>query len=173
MLHWATYIGLTFSNDISRLLLERSQLHLAAFDSHVAWHPIAYLHLTLHFLGWLQPEKVQTVTAVLGEYQNNAKSLVLKPTKHIVFLGWEAKNEYIALEIGPMFELTQLRNQLDKRLIEAGVEAKRQPFLPHITLGRVYKGENFQNTQIPIEEIAFSAERLGLFESIPASRPLA
>lgn len=173
MLHWATYIGLTFSSDISRLLLERSKLHLAAFDSHVAWHPIAYLHLTLHFLGWLQPEKVQTVASVLAEYQNNAQSLALKPTGRIVFLGWEAKKEYIVLEIGPGFELTQLRYQLDKRLLEVGVEAKQQPFLPHITLGRVYKGEKLPDTQIPIEELTFSPERLGLFESVPASSPLA
>lgn len=173
MVHWATYIALSFSEDTGKQILEHSRIHLIDFEPIVSWSPVKYLHLTLHFIGWISTDKIGNINRILEEHQENVCCLPLTLTGRVVFLGWETKKEYIALEVKYDSELKQLHSHLKNKLKKAGVLVKEQPFLPHITLGRVWNKGNLQDVQMPTEDFSLQAEQIALFESIPDSIILA
>ncbi|WP_044640751.1 RNA 2',3'-cyclic phosphodiesterase [Risungbinella massiliensis] len=169
MVHWATYIALSFSENTGKQILNHSRIHLVDYEPIVSWSPAKYLHLTIHFIGWLSPEKIENINPILEEYRDDILRMPLIPTGRVVFLGWETKKEYIALEIKHSSELKHLHSHIKNRLKEVGVLVKEQPFLPHITLGRVWNRVNIQDVQIPVGDFSLQAEQIALFESIPDS----
>ena len=129
----------------------------------------AQIHLTLHFLGELFHDQLDSVVAVVEETRFPPFSLLIcglgtfppeKPPR-IIWAGVEESPE-----------LSTLHRELGQRLTEAiGYEPESRPFKPHLTLARIKATANrplldahlksHENLSVP----GFEVSRISLFQS--------
>ena len=86
-------------------------------------------------------------------------------------MGFDAKKEYIAIEVTPTKELLQYREELEKKMQEYGVPFKKQDFFSHISLGRVHHLEQIENKEYFKQRI-IKPSGVHVYESIPESNSL-
>jgi 2'-5' RNA ligase len=135
----------------------------------VNWIPLENLHLTILFLGYLKENDVFLLDKVIDLLQTNysqyLKKLHLKINK--IDYGPPNKKRMIWLYIDKNQDLDNLRNLIISRLVEAGINFKREErdFLPHINLVRLkFKSEKLPNIEKRLEwGVIFN--RLNLYES--------
>jgi 2'-5' RNA ligase len=117
------------------------------------------IHLTLAFLGEVEPERIGDLLALAGEIQ--APSFVLDLTR----FGWWRHNRIVwAAPAETPAELMLLVDALRERLLGAGFRFDTKPFVPHITLLR--KADCRKNP-LPAGEVEWRAEDFVLVRSVP------
>ena len=102
----------------------------------VRWVPPQNIHLTLKFLGDIRPTNVETlkrslasVTAHERAFEMNIEKLGAFPRisrPRVLWIGVEDKGR-----------LSSLHKRLETVASQIGVEPDRNPFSPHLTIGRV------------------------------------
>lgn len=117
------------------------------------------IHLTLAFLGDVEPEQIGDLLGLAGEIRAPAFDLNLTrfgwwPHNRIV---WAAPDETPA-------ELMLLVDALRESLLGAGFRFDTQPFVPHITLLRK---ADCRKSPLPAGEVEWRAEEFVLVKSAP------
>ena len=153
--------------------LTRIQGELREFDADVRWVPDENLHLTLHFLGSVDAnripafaEAVRCATDGLDAIPARIEGVGSFPprgTPRVVWAGVSQGSD----------ELTRLHRRLSARLQEAGYEPERRTFHPHVTLGRVRsprgigplrdrlgRGPAFDAVSLVVREVSLIQSRL-------------
>ncbi len=102
----------------------------------VSWVQPASIHLTLKFLGEIQPGKateikqvLQTLVPKFEQFELTAAGLGCFPNinrPRVVWVGLQAPAE-----------LEQLQNSIEDACVELGFEREQRKFSPHLTLARV------------------------------------
>ena len=150
--------------------LEQLQNQLKRFARDAKWVKTAGIHLTLKFLGYVNPDRIPQIGASLAAAGQNHSRLRVhvrgtgffpNPRRPAVFwAGVESE------------KLAPLQKDVEERMAELGFEKENRPFTPHLTLAR------FKNSHglLPLANEAekwkdhpfheFSADRFSLFESI-------
>jgi len=139
----------------------------------VRWVKREALHLTLRFLGEVEPELLSAVTGALAELAGSGRfELTLSALgtfggrrPRVVQVGFAENNGFERLQ--------RLRCQLDGALSVVGFESERGPYRPHLTLGRVRRQATREDLAAIREavdaasalQITSSVDRLALVES--------
>lgn len=131
--------------DLSRAVVERGRPV-----------PTENLHLTLEFLGNVEPDAVDAALAAAAEVRGQPFQLHLDVVGHwrrsrILWLGSQV----------PSPGLLNLQADLQRRLKEAGLSLEARPFRPHITLARRVPACH----QMRVEPIVWPLREFVLMES--------
>ncbi len=90
-------------------------------------------HITLRFIGEVEPPKTREIAARLGEIIVPAPKI--EPTQFGAFGGKKPRSVHIA--IAPAPALTELQIQCERICRAAGLDPEKRKFAPHITIGRL------------------------------------
>lgn len=117
------------------------------------------IHLTLAFLGEVEPGRIDELLALAGEIRSPAFCL------NLTRFGWWPHNRIVwAAPAEAPAELALLVDALRKRLFGAGFRFDAKSFVPHVTLLR--KADCRKNP-LPSGEIEWRAEDFVLVRSVP------
>ena len=99
-------------------------------DPQLRWVPAEQLHITLHFVGEAEPNKIETALTGI-EFERFTLSITgvgsFKGGRHQHML-WAG--------VEPSQSLSALHQRIGEHLINAGIELKPHHYHPHITLAR-------------------------------------
>jgi 2'-5' RNA ligase len=127
----------------------------------VRWQHRADLHLTLHFLGQVDPERVAGLCSLGAGSRCGAFALVLDEIGH-----WPRPQ---ILWTSPPGELLALYERLGEGLREQGFRTEERAFHAHVTLARkVRRGADVG----PLAPLTWSVRELVLVESRSGTAPL-
>ncbi len=93
------------------------------------------LHLTVEFLGEVEPERVKSLEDVIDELK--FKPFSVKPITFGTFKRREGDILWMGLEESK--ELQELWRELHCLLLASGFKLEVRPYIPHVTLGRKVK----------------------------------
>lgn len=99
------------------------------------WIPSANWHLTLSFIGSLEPEHVAGLAELVDASRDGKGPMALKPS----YIGGfpRRKPRVIACGLDETPRLKRLASHLHGKLQTAGYPVDRKPFRPHVTVGRL------------------------------------
>ena len=92
------------------------------------WQDDDQLHLTLRFLGDVDPRQAEDVAAALGA--------VHAPAPEVRLAGVGRFRDTLWAGVAPADALAALHRKVDHACVRAGLEPERRAYLPHITLAR-------------------------------------
>lgn len=140
-------------------------------DRDVSWVREDALHLTIKFLGQIDPPNLEEIKKALADVIRPIRSfpLVLKGTGY-----FPSNPRAIRVLWAGVFQqptLMGLQREIDFRLQSLGIAPENTPFHPHLTLGRVKAAAKLREVLAEIERHQYSTfgqmdvERITLFES--------
>jgi 2'-5' RNA ligase len=162
------FVGIRVPAELADLLADFGRANLQHAPG-VRWTDPNDLHITLKFLGGVQP-------AVLDDVRNRLAEIRMRPFK--VSLGragfFEAAGVLFA-EVLRTAELHSLQESVERAMIGSGIAREERPYRPHITLARrigkrrisipralVTRLDGFCKR---LPERSFSVQRIILYES--------
>jgi RNA 2',3'-cyclic 3'-phosphodiesterase len=164
-----TFIAIPLPVDC-RLLLDQMQQSLRGYGAEVGWVAIPSIHLTLKFLGEVNPELIPGMAAALQAASKPISSFEL----HLRGLGCfpNQKNPRViwcGIE-GDTDALAQLQQSIEAVCEPFGFPPEERAFKPHLTLGRVKGKRNLQPLLDCIKigsglERSFRADRFNIYRS--------
>ena len=138
-----TFIAIPLSSG-ARALLDELAAKLRTFGADVKWTAAGSIHLTLKFLGEINPAAVPGVVRHLRDATASERPFVIGirglggfPNLHNARVIWAG------LE-GDLPGLDSLQKKVESACIEAGFAPDDRAFQPHLTLGRVRGKSNLQ-----------------------------
>lgn len=124
------------------------------------------LHLTLHFLGYLDERQINQVKIVLKNVAKNYKKTELVVGKidafpslakpRVIFLSSKEKGRDTLID---------LQKELGRELEEAGLSVESRPWQPHLTLARIVGPCQFKSENLIPPKLTIGVESLELMES--------
>lgn len=153
--------------------IRRAQEELAHYRLKVRWVKPENIHLTLKFLGDLDPSHIDDVAAVVAKSTESRAPFMLAAKGVGVFPNIKrARVIWIGVE-GQVTELIDLQQDLTSRLTTIGFPPERRRFSGHLTIGRT-KGaigasrlmkaldniRSFTSKSFPIERIIIYSSEL-------------
>lgn len=143
--------------DAVRAQVARLQEKLKESEADVKWVESQNIHLTLKFIGEVEPDKLEAtyagVTEAIGEQAKFPMSLAgigAFPSMRRVQVIW------IGVFAGAT-ESTELSEKVEACLAKRGFEAEKKKFMPHITIGRVRSFKNVNRLVKLMEDIPFAS----------------
>jgi 2'-5' RNA ligase len=130
----------------------------------VRWQHRADLHMTLHFLGMVDEDRVERLGAIGGAALSPAFTLVLDEIGH-----WRRPQVLWAGPGSVPGELPALHGQLGTALREAGFATEERPYRPHVTLARKVRDAEGLG---PLPPLAWPVTEMALVESRPGDAPM-
>lgn len=144
--------------------LERSSRQFAEYANGGNFVPKENLHLTMHFLGNVEPSDLIYVQSAMDSVRT-----LPAPTLAVTQFAMQRTGDIVWAKIRQSNELTQLHDSLGDRLEADGFEVEHRAYRPHVTLIRRKSftlpfSEVTKNVQV--FNMPFVADRLTLFESV-------
>jgi RNA 2',3'-cyclic 3'-phosphodiesterase len=138
-----TFIAIPLPNEC-QVLLDQMQQPLRACNADVRWVAIPSIHLTLKFLGEVNPEAIPKLQVFLNEACKSERriELVLRGlgcfpnarNPRVIWCGIEGETD----------SLLRLQHSVESACAQLGFAPEDRPFRPHLTLGRVQGRKNLQ-----------------------------
>lgn len=122
---------------------------LSARDLPVRWSDPANGHLTLHFLGEIEPEMGELLRMTLGAATASHETFELRTAEPGAFPSMRRPRVLWLGLWGPTHRLESLYNDLGDFLDDFGIEIEDEPLHPHITLGRIRDTEGVKVGTLP------------------------
>jgi RNA 2',3'-cyclic 3'-phosphodiesterase len=153
-----------------QILLEQMQASLRACSAEVRWVAVPSIHLTLKFLGEVDPETIAKLNALLGEACKSERRFELRlrglgcfpnsRNPRVLWCGIEGETD----------RLLRLHHSVESACAELGFPPEDRPFHPHLTLGRVQGKRNLQPLVDRIAEgsgpaCSFQADHFHIYKS--------
>ena len=133
----------------------------------VRWVPPEQIHLTLRFIGEVDGSIFRQIIDELAEIKTEPLTLKIKGIGHfpprrsprVIWLGLEQNDE-----------LVQLRNRIEKSLVQIGLKPEGRKFAAHITIARlknppINKIKDFLAANYHYELPPFTVKEFNLFSS--------
>lgn len=159
------FIAISISSDIKQELAALID-KLKTSGADVKWVNPENIHLTLKFLGYISPEKIEEVKKVLDGIKSK-----FTPFK-ITFSGVGAfpKLSYprviwVGMQNGKD-DAKRIYELLEAGLEKTGFKKEERAFSAHLTIGRVRSGKNRQDLKSAIENLKFSPEKTQTVEHL-------
>ncbi len=112
----------------------------------VSWVKPEAMHLTLRFLGEIADRQVEEISAALGRVTAGLAPFAVRLAGVGVFPGITAPRVLFAgVDLGKD-DLVNLAGAVEGAVRQAGCQAERKPFHPHVTVGRVRQGRHLRNS---------------------------
>jgi 2'-5' RNA ligase len=165
-----TFIAITLPQEIKQQLgLLQEQLKRSAAD--VKWVQPHNIHVTLKFLGEIDEQKLEEITAILQDTVKEEACF----TASLSCLGafprmTSPRVIWVGIDKGKD-ELTRIAKELEEKISRMGLPPEDRPFASHVTLGRVRSPANVHRlvktlagmTGQPAQE--FPVTKITLFKS--------
>ncbi len=131
------FIALNLPDDV-KALLDNLLIELAKKNNNIKWCDSESLHLTLHFLGYLDNNLTERIKLIMQSYSGKFGSFEFKLGKINAFPNL-ARPRVIFLECPQVNgkAVFKLQNLLGEKLSQINLEIDSRRWLPHLTLGRV------------------------------------
>jgi len=151
--------------------LAQMQSHLQTCKAEVRWTAVSSIHLTLKFLGEINPSTLSELAIALRTASCKADSIGIhlcglgsfpnQKNPRIIWCGVESNSD----------ALSSLQRTLEVICNDFGFPPENRPFRPHLTLGRVRGRKNLQHLMDRIGsgsglECSFSADHLNIYKSV-------
>ena len=112
----------------------------------IKWVRTEGLHITLKFLGDIQPGRVEEIASSLSQIGSACPAFEISIEGAGAFPGMQRPRIiWTGIRQGAE-ELIRLASQIDGAMETFGFEPEGRPFKPHITLGRVRSPKNIRET---------------------------
>jgi 2'-5' RNA ligase len=167
-----TFIAVPLPSEC-RDILERMQRPLRSLGADVRWTSIASIHLTLKFLGEVEPALVSRLVPALSSISAEPFALCIRGlgafpnlhNPHVIWCGVE----------GDVQNLSALQSEVEAVCEGFGMAREQRMFHPHLTLGRVHGKRNLQPLMDYIRigaglESAFEAKGINIYRSVLTPR---
>lgn len=152
-------------------LVARTTASLQDEDWPIRWTAPGNAHLTLHFLGEVEPERAQLLRLALPEVVTQHDAFALRTADLGVFPNMKRPRVLWLGLYGPAHRLQTLREAIARVLEGLEFELEDKEFHPHITLGRVRNTHNARVRDLPAR-IRARFERASESEEVTHKRPL-
>jgi RNA 2',3'-cyclic 3'-phosphodiesterase len=155
----------------ARSSLTEAQARLRSFGADVQWTRIESIHLTLQFLGEIDPAVVPRLATLLHEAAAPLPPITLRLNGLGVFPDFRNPRViWCGLE-GDLTLLSALQSRVDEACQRVGCSPEKRPFRPHLTLGRVRGKSNLQPLADYIRigcisECEFEAGKFNIYRSV-------
>lgn len=130
------------------------------------WQDDEQLHVTLRYIGEVEPTVAEDVASVLGSVRAPA------PTIRILGVGaFDERGRPSAVWAGitPHDAIAALHRKIDHALVRIGLEPERRAYLPHVTLARLGRHaapvDRFLADNAMLSTAPFTLDHFLLFES--------
>lgn len=160
------FIAIEFSQHIKNYL-QQVQQQITSLSRTGNFTRVENFHLTLKFIGEIQPYRVKDITNVMGQAIADFKPFKL----YMGDLGYFQRRNKKIIWMGVKGELEILQDlvaQLNKSLESLGIREDNRRYFPHITLGRevslLTPFSELSNT-IPVHKNPIEVCRISLMES--------
>ncbi len=170
-----TFIGIPLSPH-ARGILQNIQNDFKNLNADVKWVPPDNIHMTLKFLGEIQPQKLKSIQNIFPSLFQNFSRFDVAITRLGAFPNAQ-KPRVIWAGITQNAELlTEIAAQLENALGKLGFPKEDKKFSPHMTLGRVRSFKNIEKLSESIDAyqkflpITEPIETIVLFKSTLASQ---
>jgi 2'-5' RNA ligase len=131
-------------------LVARTIASLQQEDWPIRWTAPGNAHLTLHFLGEVEPERAQLLRLALPGVIAEHDAFALRTADLGVFPNMRRPRVLWLGLYGPAHRLQSLRDAIGAVLEELEFELEDKEFHPHITLGRVRSTFNARVRDLPV-----------------------
>jgi RNA 2',3'-cyclic 3'-phosphodiesterase len=98
------------------------------------WQDDEQLHVTLRFIGSVDPHRAEDVAAALGGVAAPAIDLAFRGTGSF---GMAGREHSLWAGAHPVAALNELKRAVDRALVRVGVEPDPRAYRPHVTLARL------------------------------------
>jgi 2'-5' RNA ligase len=168
------FLGINFSVAVTRRIhdeIARRHASVKEAGFRVSWVPAANLHVTVEFLGDIEPElangiasRLRASLAARRPFELSARGLGAFPAAGTPRVLWVGLG-------GAVGELNALQAEVRKALESLGWQSPTaQPFRPHITVGRVREGDGALPWSDSVELGSSQISEVVLYESKPATK---
>jgi len=152
-------------------MLAQMQRHLKASNAEVRWTKIASIHLTLKFLGEVDPAVIPAMAEALAVISKKARPFDLRlaglgcfpneKNPRVVWCGIQGDTDV----------LLSLQSGVETVCADFGFEPEDRPFRPHLTLGRIKGRKNLRLLSDSIAkgsdlECGFRADSFNIYKSV-------
>jgi 2'-5' RNA ligase len=135
-----TFIAIELPQNV-KTVLKRLQLDLGANkDTSVKWINPDGIHLTLKFLGNVDPRAIPKLTGAMENSARNTEPFSLSVSQLGAFPNAKSPRVVWVGLTGDIGILAELQKRLDRSLVSIGFTPENRPFSPHLTLGRIRDG---------------------------------
>ncbi|MBN1570071.1 MAG: RNA 2',3'-cyclic phosphodiesterase [Acidobacteria bacterium] len=165
-----TFIAIPLPREC-RLMLEQLQEKLRSFKAEVRWVGIPSIHLTLKFLGEVDPGIIPKLSKMIEDAVQNERSFELRLHGLGCFPNLRNPRVIWCGLTGEADNLLRLQRCVEDACAELGFACEERPFHPHLTLGRVNGKRNLQPLLDYIKigsdlECSFNADQINIYRSI-------
>lgn len=153
------------------LKLKQIQDTLKAYDFNIKWVKPENMHLTIKFLGDIDPSQAGQIGDLAGSIVNRHGTVSLAATGLGAFPNINRPRVVWAGLSGQTDILEQLKSELENELEAVGIEKETKKFKGHLTLGRIKKSlkekrfVQVMNQHQAFETETFTADGIGFFKS--------
>lgn len=130
-------------------LVERVTTSLKTEEWPIRWTSPGNVHITLHFLGEVEPERATLLRMSLGQVVSEHDAFELRTADLGVFPTMKRPRILWLGLYGPAHRLHTLREAFGETLVSLDYELDERDFHPHITLGRLRDTRNTRIRDLP------------------------
>lgn len=142
----------------------QQQLRAAPDGDRVRWVRPEGLHVTLRFLGQIDPPQVDVVAHHVGREVAGCApfSMTLGPARAFPT---PRRPRVVTVDLGPAEPLGELAAAAERGVVAAGFEPEERPFRAHLTLGRLRGGRAPDLGDAPAVGSSSTVSEIVLFQS--------
>lgn len=146
---WRIFLAVPLPPDVVATV-DRIVIDLKREDWPVRWVTGSNAHITLHFLGDVEPERVELLRLGLGAVVAEHRHFRLRTADLGVFPAWKRPRVLWLGLYGPAHRLQTLHEAIAGYLTRLDFTLDDKEFHPHITLGRVRDVRNAPARDLPL-----------------------
>jgi 2'-5' RNA ligase len=120
--------------NLATFMKEMRELEAPAPKRRARWVRPENLHVTLKFIGEVEPAKLDALCAELANVRSDEP--VHLRFRGVGFFPNEKRTRVLWIGIEASSNLSALAAEIDQRLAKVGIPAEKKPFTPHLTLAR-------------------------------------
>ena len=150
--------------------LEALQKNLKRFARDAKWVNVKGIHLTLKFLGYVEPENISSIQESLGKITQGSASVEIRAQGCGFFPNARRPNVLWVGVDAP--QLLPLQIRVESAMESLGFEKENRAFSPHLTLARFKDNRGLLPLAHEVEQFTgkqfreFTANSFSLYESI-------
>jgi 2'-5' RNA ligase len=165
-----TFIAIPLPKEC-QLMLDQLQQSLRPYKADVRWVAIPSIHLTLKFLGEVDPEIIPKLSESLNDSTKSERSFKLRLNGLGCFPNLRNPRVIWCGITGEIDGLLRLQQKVENTCAEYGFSPEDRPFRPHLTLGRVSGKRNLRPLLDCIKigsdlECSFQTNHFNVYRSI-------
>lgn len=159
------FIGVDLSDELKQALLE-FQFELRQLGVKGSWKSQENFHITLEFLGEIEPNTIHTLTETLSKVVRNHNPFTLNIGGLGAFPTFKRPHTLWTAVGGSLYELNRLRDELHLELAKKGFLLEDRQFKPHLTLASRPELDNLDLSVVQTKKLGeFLVAEVVLFES--------